>query len=123
MLKNKVFKAVGKESVPSGTTIIDSTWTCKLKLKQVDVQSCDSANIHAPVTKNVTARSVLVLMLEVGWVAHSMNVKGVFLHGKCELGEKVYMQVPEGWEHFYHPNAILLLLCTIYELKQATMAF
>ena len=33
------------------------------------------------------------------------------------------MQVPEGWGHFYPPNAILLLVRTIYGLKQATMAF
>ena len=31
MLKNTVFEAVDKESVPSGTKIIDSTWACKLK--------------------------------------------------------------------------------------------
>ena len=31
--------------------------------------------------------------------------------------------MPEGWEHFYPSNAILLLLRTIYGLKQAAMAF
>ena len=129
MLKNKVFEAVDKESVPSGTKIIDRMWTCNLKsngmkrcrlnvcdFKQVDGQSYDSTIIHAPVTSKVTVRLVLVLMLMAGWVAHIVDVKGAFLHGKSEEGEKVYMKVPEGWEGFYPPNTILLLVPTIYGL-------
>jgi hypothetical protein len=136
MLKNEVFEAVDKESLPPGTKPIDSTWACKLKsngtkrgrlnargFKQVDGQSYDSANIHAPVTNAVTVRLVLVLMLLAGWVSHVVDVKGAFLHGKFEKGEKVYMKVPEGWEGFYPTNTVLLLLRTIYGLKQAAMAF
>ena len=91
MLKNKVFEAVDKESVPSGTKIIDRMWTCNLKsngmkrcrlnvcdFKQVDGQSYDSTIIHAPVTSKVTVRLVLVLMLMAGWVAHIVDVKGAF---------------------------------------------
>jgi hypothetical protein len=33
-------------------------------------------------------------MLVAGWVAHIVDVKGAFLHGKFEKGEKVYMKVP-----------------------------
>ena len=62
--------------------------------KQVDGESHDSANIHAHVTNNVTVRLVLVLMLVAGWVAHIVDVKRAFLHGKFEKGEKVYMKVP-----------------------------
>ena len=95
MFKNKVFQAFDKESVPSGTNIIDSTCECKLKnnwtkrgrfivrgFKQVDGQSYDSVNIHASITNNVTVRLVLVLMLMAGLVAHIVDVKGAFLHGK-----------------------------------------
>ena len=126
MLKNNVFEAVDRDSIPRGTKVIDSTWACKLKsngtkrgrlyargFKQVDGQSYDSAHIYAPVTNNVTVRLVLVLVLLAGCVAHTVDVKGIFLHGEFEKGEKVYMKVPEGWEHFYPPNAILLLLRTI----------
>ena len=69
MLKNNVFEAVDRDSIPRGTKIIDSTWACKLKssgrkrgrlnargFKQVDGQSYDSANIHVPITNNVTVR-------------------------------------------------------------------
>ena len=57
------------------------------------------------------------------WVAHIVDVKGAFLHGEFEKGEKVYMKVPEGWEYLYPPNTVLLLLRTIYGLKQAAMVF
>ena len=136
MLKNNVFEAVDRENIPPGTKVIDSTWACKLKsngtkhgrlntrgFKQVDDQSYDSVNIHAPVTKNVTVRLVLVLMVMVGWVAHIVDVKGACLHGKCEKGYKVHIEVLEGWECFYIPNIVLLLLCTMYGLKQVAMVF
>ena len=54
MLKNKISEAIDRESIPSETKIIDSTWVCKLKsngtkcgrlntcgFKQVDGQSYD----------------------------------------------------------------------------------
>ena len=31
MLKNNVFEAVDRDSIPRGTKVIDSTWACKLK--------------------------------------------------------------------------------------------
>ena len=31
-------------------------------------------------------------------------MKGVCLHDKSEKGEKVDMEMPEGWERFYPPN-------------------
>ena len=91
--------------------------------KQVNGQSYDSVNIHALVTNNVTVRLVLVLMLMAGWVARIISVKGAGLYGNFEKGEKVHMKVPEGWESFYPPKTVLLLLCTIYGLKQAAMVF
>ena len=97
MLKNNVFEAVDRNGIPRGTKVIDSTWACKLKsngkkrgrlnargFKQVDGESYDSSSIHAPVTKNGTIRVFLVLMLLAGWVAHTVDVKGSFLHEEFE---------------------------------------
>ena len=83
LLKSKVFEAVDKDSIPSETKVIDSTWVCKLKsngtkrgrlngrgFKQVDGQSYAGANIHASVINNGTVRSVLVLILLAGLLAH-----------------------------------------------------
>jgi hypothetical protein len=52
-----------------------------------------------------------------------LDVKGAFLCGNFENGEKIYMEVPQGFERFYAKNTVLLLLKTIYGLKQAALAF
>lgn len=52
-----------------------------------------------------------------------VDVKGTFLHGQFKDRETVYMDVPEGWEEFYACDSVLLLLRTIYGLKQSAMAF
>ncbi len=52
-----------------------------------------------------------------------LDVKGAFLCGNFENNEEIYMKVPQGFERFYSENAVLLLLKTIYGLKQAAMAF
>ena len=62
-------------------------------------------------------------MLMAGWTENVINVKGTFLHGLFKDDEKIHMKVPEGWEHLYPENAVLLLLKTVYGLKQAAMAF
>ena len=63
------------------------------------------------------------MMLMTVWVSHIVDVKGAFLHGTgtYEKGEKVYMKVPECWDGFYPTNTVLLLLHTLYGLKQAAM--
>ena len=55
--------------------------------------------------------------------AEVLDVQGAFLNGRFQNGEKVYMEVPEGFEKYY-PNAILLLLLkTIYGTVQAAKQF
>ena len=51
------------------------------------------------------------------------NVKGTFLNGKFSQAEKLYMHVPQGFEKFYHKNVVLLLMKTIYGLKQAAFEY
>ncbi len=59
-----------------------------------------------------------------GWVGEILDAKGAFLHGDFEEGKNVYMGVPEGFEKYYDPMYyVLLLLQTIYGLKQSAMAF
>ena len=68
-------------------------------------------------------RLVLTLMLMAGWTAEVVDVRGASLHGQFTDGERVYMKVPRGWREHYNANLVLLLLRTIYGLKQAAMAF
>ncbi len=64
-----------------------------------------------------------MLMLASGGIAHVVNVKGAFLHGKFDNEEKIYIKIPLGFEEFYDNDTVLLLKKCLYRLKQATMAF
>ena len=63
------------------------------------------------------------LLLMAGWTAYIVDVKGAFLHGDFEDGEKIYMEVPKGFRKYYATNIVLLLLQTLYGLKQASSLF
>jgi hypothetical protein len=92
--------------------------------EQIDGVHYDSHNISAPVTNDVTIRIVLTLMIMAGWVGEILDVKGAFLHGDFEEGKNVYMGIPEGFDKYYDPMYyVLLLLQTLYGLKQSAMAF
>ena len=59
----------------------------------------------------------------VAWDSQIVDVKGAFLLGEFEQNEQIYMEIPEGFEQFYDADCLLLLLKTLYGLKQADMAF
>jgi hypothetical protein len=133
----KVFQPVLRTELPEKAKILTSTWAMKKKsngvyrarinargYEQIDGEHYDSHAISSPVTNDVTIRIVLVLMLMAGWVGELLDVKGAFLHGDFEDGRNVYMEVPEGFQQWYNPMLyVLLLLQTLYGLKQAAKAF
>eukprot|EP00980_Cylindrotheca_fusiformis_P016350 scaffold4869_cov71-Cylindrotheca_fusiformis.AAC.1 len=137
MVKRKVWKAVLKKDVPAAAKILTSTWAMKKKangtyrarlnargFEQQDGQHFDKYDIAAPVTSDITIRVVLVIMIIAGWTGELLDIRGAFLHGDFKPGEKLYMKVPKGFEKHYDPRYyVLLLLQTIYGLKQAAMAF
>ena len=51
-----------------------------------------------------------------------MDINGEFLHGHFKNGEIIHMLVPKGFEKYYPSDVVLLLLRTLYGLKQAAMA-
>jgi hypothetical protein len=91
--------------------------------KQIAGKHDDATSIAAPVTSDTTIRIVLTLLLMASWYRELIDVKGAFLHGNFEEGETLYMAVPEGFEKYYPVGFVLLLLKTIYGLKQAAVAF
>jgi histone deacetylase 1/2 len=137
MTKHSVWQAILRRDLPAAAKILTSTWAMKKKANgtfrarlnargymQVDGVHYDSASISSPVTNDVTIRIVLVIMLMAGWCGELLDIKGAFLHGDFEDGKNVYMEVPEGFDKYYDPMYyVLLLLQTIYGLKQSAMAF
>ena len=63
------------------------------------------------------------MMLMATWMGHLSDVHGAFLHCQFNDGEKIYVEVPQGFKKFYPGNVVLLLLKCIYGLKQAAVAF
>jgi hypothetical protein len=135
--KFNVFKPVLRESLPRGTKVITSTWAMKKKAngrykarinargyEQIDGQHYHAHNISAPVANEITIRIVLVIMLMAGYVGELLDVKGAFLHGDLAEDEQIHMAVPEGFEEHYDPGKyVLLLLQTLYGLKNAARAY
>jgi hypothetical protein len=62
-------------------------------------------------------------MLMQSGIAHIVDVKGAFIYGAFEDGEKIYIKSPLGFEGFYPINTVLLLKKTLYKHKQAATAF
>jgi hypothetical protein len=132
-----VFEAVKKSEVPNDAKFVSTTWAMKKKasgrykarmnmrgFEQKDGEHYDSMSIAAPVTNDVTIRLCLVLLLMANWGSHVVDIKGAFLHGNFDRGEKIYTEVPIGFERFVDPALyVLLLLKTVYGLKQAAIMF
>jgi hypothetical protein len=91
--------------------------------KQVDGMHYENHDISDPVTNDVTIRIVRVLMImwKTGW-----ENSWILREPSCMVtyGNNVYMKIPEGFNKYYDPlYYILLLLQTIYGLKQSVMVF
>jgi hypothetical protein len=84
----------------------------------------DNSSISVPVSNEMVIRIVLVLMIMANWVSGILDVQGAFLHGRFDYGETIHMEVPQGFEKHYDPMYyVLLLLKTIYGLKQSAFQF
>ena len=137
MKKYNVWTPVQIKDVPTNAKILTSTWAMKKKAngtfrarcnargyEEVDGVHYDGTSIAAPVTNELSVRILIVMMLMADWVGHVLDVKGAFLRGEFEPNQPpIYIKVPEGFENFYPIGCVLLLLHTIYGLKEAAMAF
>jgi hypothetical protein len=64
---------------------------------------------------------MLALAALKNWHISALDVKTAFLYG--ELNEELYMEQPEGFKVKGQEGKVLRLLCAIYGLKQATLAW
>ena len=135
-MKNKVFRVVSRRDLPRWVKELSSVWNLKLKAngtyrarltmrgyEQIPGIHYDPAWVSAPVTSAVTVRVVLVLLLMMNGYAHIVDVCSAFLLGLFDNEERIYASVPQGWEDKFPPSVVLLLLKTVYGLKQAANCF
>ena len=110
MIDRGVFKPVKLSKVPKGVKLIDTTWAMKKKssetlrgrvnvrgFKLINGQHYDRTCICALVTNAMTIRIALSIMLMQGGFAHVVDVKGAFLYGEFEDGEKIYIKILLGF--------------------------
>lgn len=67
----------------------------------------DYFDTFSPVTKPVTIRTVLSIVLTHNWPLHQLDVNSAFLHGT--LHEEVFMSQPLGFTHPDFPNHVCKL--------------
>jgi hypothetical protein len=134
--KSGALKTVPIADVPRGAKVVSTTWAMKKKAngrfrarlnmrgnEQMPNVHYDPAWTSAPVAGVTTIRCVFILMLITGAYAHIVDVMGAFLLDQFQNGEQIFTTIPEGWERFFPSNVLLLLLKTIYGLKQAANCF
>ena len=92
--------------------------------KQIPHVHFQPAWTSAPVTSASTIRIILVMMLMGSGYAHIIDVCSASLLGLFgEHEPKLYANIPKGWEHKIPKGTVLLLLKTVYGLKQAANEF
>ncbi len=136
MIKSGVFEKVKLSELPREVKFINTTWAMKEKsnrtlcgrinvrsFKHVEGQNFDALSISAPVTNRMSIQLVLTLMLASGCIAHVVDVKGGFLHGKFDNGEKIYIKIPLKFKEFYDDDTVLLLKKCLYGLEQVAIVF
>jgi len=64
---------------------------------------------------------MVTLAILKNWHITGLDVKTAFLYG--ELDKELYMEQPEGFKVKGQEGKVLHLKCTIYGLKQATLAW
>jgi hypothetical protein len=135
--KHKVWRPVLRSEIPPEAKVLSSTWAMKQKAdgtkrarlnargyEQVDGEHFKADDIAAPVVNTMTIRICFVLLAMTAWYAHLMDVQGAFLTGEFGNGERLYMDVPKGFERYYDAaKYVLLLLKTIYGLRQSAKRF
>ena len=64
---------------------------------------------------------MLALATLENWHISGLDVRSAYLYGK--LDEEIYMEFPEGFHSPHLRGKVLRLLCTLYSLKQAGLAW
>ncbi|XP_073265279.1 uncharacterized protein [Populus alba] len=83
--------------------------------------SIDYQETFAPVAKMNTIRVLLSLVVNFSWPLKQFDVKNAFLHG--DLEEKVYMQLPPGFNNSQSSGKVCRLRKALYGLKQSPRAW
>jgi hypothetical protein len=136
MESHGVFKPIPKNELPPGTKVLTSTWAMKQKANgtkraRVNARGYEQKEgvhyhkdgVSSPVVNEASIFIILTLIVMARMHTDMNDVKGAFLNGVFSKQEELYMEVPEGFHEYYGWEVVLLLLKTIYGLKQAAYEY
>ncbi|MFM8622083.1 MAG: reverse transcriptase domain-containing protein, partial [Holophagaceae bacterium] len=109
MIKNKVWRKEGIQTLPLNRKGIGTKWVFKKKKNGVyrarlvvkgydQVAGIDFQYNFAPVTSEVTLRILMILWISEDYFAEVADVQTAFLHG--ELEEELFIKIPSGYKEF-----------------------
>jgi len=118
--------------LPPGRKAISMCWVLKIKhdgsYKARWVapgfsqhEGIDYLDTYAPVLHLKNLCFILAYAILMGYEIHSMDVNNAFL--QALLDKDIYFSQAEGFESKEHPDYICHLICTLYSLKQAPLAW
>ena len=118
---------------PPGKNVIGCKWVFRIKCKvngsiekyKAWLVACGFTQIHrvdyfetySPITKVASFHLILAIAACHGWEVHVFDFNGVYLNGKLEGDEEIYMQQPLGYETGSE-EWVMKLLKALYGLKQ-----
>ena len=85
----------------------------------MQVQGVDYYDTWAPVAKLGLIWFLLATATQHGWSIDMFNFHSVFLNGKLDLDEEVFMEQPQGYEKLDKKWYVCKLFKSLYTLRQA----
>lgn len=132
IIKNSVGEVVSR---PTDKSIVGSRWIFKVKhaangsiekYNSIFVtkgfsqfEGIDYEETFSPIARYSSIRSILSLVVQMGWKIHQMDVKKKILNGVIE--EEVYIKQPESFETSDRESHVCRLKRDLYGLKQAPL--
>lgn len=138
MIKNKVWRQEGVNTLPPNRKGIGTKWVFKKKKNGVyrarlvvkgydQIAGIDFQYNFAPVTSEVTLRILLIIWVIEDYFGEVADVQTAFLHG--ELEEEIFIKIPSGYKEFLEElketikEKFLQLTKSTYGLVQAARAW
>jgi len=85
------------------------------------IEGINYEEIFSPIIHYETIHLMFALVALKNMYMTGLDVKTAFLYGK--LKEEIYMKQPEAFAMKSQPNKVMHLKCTLYGLKQASLAW
>ena len=123
---------------PKGVNIVGCKWVFKIKRNaagEIDkykarlvakgysqVQGVDYDETYTPVARLSSLRTILAIATRNGWDVNVFDFQSVFLNGKLDKGEDLYMELPPGYKVDKGlRHAVAKLQVALYGSKQGAL--